>query len=124
MAPARSASIYSSRGADARCWYLPFAWSITGVVEYVIGLAALEIFGLRLWDYRGLFLSIGGLACLRSVVSFGILGLVFLYLVEPMLAWILKRLPVRALYVLCGALAAVFLTDCAFSALFRTPITH
>lgn len=97
---------------------------ITGVVEYIVGLVALEIFGLRLWDYRGLFLSIGGLVCLRSVVSFGVLGLVFLYLVEPVLAWVLKRLPVRALYVLCGALAAIFLTDCALSALFRTPITY
>lgn len=50
---------------------------ITGVVGYVIGIVALEIFELRLWDYRGRFLNIGGLVCLRSVVSFGILGLVF-----------------------------------------------
>ena len=47
---------------------------ITGVVEYVIGFAGIHLFGMRLWDYRGLFLNIDGIICFRSVVSFAVMG--------------------------------------------------
>ena len=46
---------------------------VTGVVEYIIGLISIYIFDMRLWDYRGLFMNIQGIVCLRSVVSFGTL---------------------------------------------------
>ena len=32
-----------------------------GIVEYIIGFAGLRLFGLRLWDYRELFLNLGGI---------------------------------------------------------------
>ena len=48
---------------------------ITGVVEYIIGYVGINLFHMRLWDYRNLFLNIGGIICFRSVVSFGLLGL-------------------------------------------------
>ena len=53
--------------------------TVTGAVEYIIGFASIHLFGLKLWDYSGLFLDIGGIVCFRSVVSFGVLGLVFHY---------------------------------------------
>ena len=45
----------------------------TGLVEYLIGWVGIHCLGLRLWDYRGL---LGGIVCLRSVLSFGVLGMV------------------------------------------------
>lgn len=56
---------------------------ITGVVEYLLGLISIYCFGLRLWDYRGELGNIGGIVCLRSVISFAVLGLVFHYMIEP-----------------------------------------
>ena len=47
---------------------------ITGVVEYIIGWIAIHCFGMHLWDYRGLFGNISGIICVRSVVSFALLG--------------------------------------------------
>lgn len=57
--------------------------AITGLVEYLIGFLGIHYFGLRLWDYRGLFLNLNGIICFRSIVSFAIMGLAFHYLIEP-----------------------------------------
>ena len=97
---------------------------ITGAVEYIIGFAGIHFFGLRLWDYRGLFLNIGGIICFRSVVSFGILGLAFHYFFEPMGEKLYAKTPAVIIYTACISLALLFLTDCILSFLFRTPITY
>ena len=97
---------------------------VTGVVEYLIGYVAIHHFGLRLWDYRGLFLNIDGIICFRSVASFGILGLLFHYVVEPMGKKLFLKIPDKAVYVVCSALTVLLLTDCVLSFLFRTPITY
>ena len=55
---------------------------IAGVVEYIIGYIRIHCFGLRLWDYRGLFLNLQGIICFRSIISFGSMGLAFHYLVS------------------------------------------
>lgn len=98
--------------------------AVTGVVEYIIGYVGIYYFGLRLWDYRGLFLNLGGIICFRSVVSFGILGLVFHYLLEPIGEKLYRRLPANVIRVSCLILTVLFVTDCILSALFRTPITY
>ena len=99
---------------------------ITGVVEYIIGWIAIRCFGMRLWDYRGLFGNISGIICVRSVVSFALLGLglVFHYLIEPSTERVMGRLSRRAVYGGCSLLAVLLLTDCILSALYRTPITY
>ena len=98
--------------------------AVTGVVEYIIGFAGIHLFGMRLWDYRGLFLNIGGIICFRSVVSFGVLGLVFHYLLEPAAERMVQSANPNTVHAVCLVLGLLFLTDCLFSALFRTPITY
>lgn len=97
---------------------------VTGVVEYVIGYVGIRYFGLRLWDYRGLFLNIDGIICFRSVVSFGAMGLVFHYLLEPVCAKLFRRMPEHTIHTSCLFLIGLFFVDCVLSALFRTPITY
>lgn len=97
---------------------------LTGVVEYIIGYVGIYYFGLRLWDYRGLFLNINGIICFRSIVSFGIMGLAFHYLLEPIGEKLYRRLSDSAIYSVCFVLAALFIADCILSFLFRTPITY
>ena len=101
-----------------------FCVAVTGVVEYIIGYVGIHYFGLRLWDYRGLFLNIDGIVCFRSVVSFGILGLAFHYLLEPMGKKLYRRLPGSTIHTGCLVLNALFIADCILSFLFRTPITY
>ena len=96
----------------------------TGLVEYLIGWAGIHCLGLRLWDYRGLIGSIDGIVCLRSVLSFGVLGMVFHYLLEPMAARLYRRFQPRDSQALAEYLALILCCDCVLSALFRTPITY
>ena len=98
--------------------------AVTGVVEYVIGYAGIHYFGLRLWDYRGLFLNLDGIICFRSVASFGLMGLAFHYILEPVSEKLFHRLPEDAVHAGCLVLLALFVMDCIQSFLFRTPITY
>ena len=97
---------------------------LSGVVEYIIGYVGIQAFGLRLWDYRGLFLNLQGIICLRSVLSFGILGLVFHYLLEPLGEKLYRSIPGRTVQSVSMFLLTLFIADCVLSALFRTPITY
>ena len=98
--------------------------AVTGVVEYVIGCAGIHLFGMRLWDYRGLLWNLDGIICFRSVVSFALMGLVFHYLLEPTAERMVAKLPRKSVHAACMVLLTVFAADCVLSALFRTPITY
>ena len=97
---------------------------VTGVVEYVIGVISIRFFGMRLWDYRGLLWNIDGIICLRSVMSFAVMGLVFHYLLEPKAESMVRRINTKIVRIVCLVLFVVFVADCILSALFRTPITY
>lgn len=97
---------------------------ITGAVEYAIGYAGLQLLGMRLWDYRGMFWNLDGIICLRSVLSFGVMGLAFHYLLEPMGQRLYRRIPPRRIHAGCLVILGILLLDCALSALYRTPITY
>lgn len=98
--------------------------AVTGIVEYIIGFGGIHFFGMRLWDYRELFLNLNGIICFRSVVSFAVMGLVFHYLLEPTAERMVGKLPPKTVQAVCLVLLLVFATDCILSALFRTPITY
>ena len=98
--------------------------AVSGVVEYIIGFTGIHLFGMRLWDYRGLFLNIGGIICFRSVISFGIMGLVFHYILEPMGEQLYQKTPFAIIKTGCLILLFLLFTDCILSFLFRTPITY
>lgn len=97
---------------------------VAGIVEYIIGFAGIYFFGVRLWDYRELLLNIDGIICLRSVLSFAVMGILFLYLVEPIMESVIVRLNPKTVRSSCLVLQLVFIADCILSALFRTPITY
>lgn len=97
---------------------------VTGVVEYIIGYISIRCFGMRLWDYRGLFLNLNGIICFRSIVSFTVMGMAFLYILEPLLKRLAGKAKRKTIAALCLFLAILFLADYVLSALFRTPITY
>ena len=98
--------------------------AVTAVVEYIIGYVGIRFFHLRLWDYRGLFLNLQGIICLRSVMSFAVMGVVFHYLLEPMVEKLIGKVSSKKFRIFCLILLLLFLVDCVLSALFRTPITY
>ena len=98
--------------------------AVSGIVVYIIGYAGLHLLGLRLWDYRGLLLNIDGIICLRSVLSFALMGLVFHYWLEPAAERMVKKMNPHTIRSVCLLLLLLFLADCVLSTLFRTPITY
>ena len=90
--------------------------AVAGVVEYLVGYVGIHAFGL--------LLNLGGIICCRSVVSFGILGLVFHYLRGPVGEMLYHRMQERTVLSACGIVLTLFAADCVLSFLFRTPITY
>ena len=58
---------------------------LTGIFEYGVGLILLKVLKMRLWDYTGHFLNIGGFVCFLSSFCFGIGGLLIIYLIYPLI---------------------------------------
>ena len=98
--------------------------AVSGVVEYIIGFAGIYLFGMRLWDYRGLFLNISGIICFRSVISFGVMGLAFHYFLEPIGEKMYQKTSFNIIKTVCALLIVLLFIDCIMSFLFRTPITY
>lgn len=67
---------------------------VSGILEFVVGYLLYHIGGIRLWDYSVEILNfgnIGGYVCLRSVLFFGISGLILFFIVVPLLEFINKK---------------------------------
>ena len=93
----------------------------TGILEYVIGLYCLKISHTKLWDYTGLFLNIQGLVCLRSIITFGIGGLILIYIIDPLLEKIVLKMKQNTKLAICSTFILIFITDIILSIKFRTP---
>lgn len=92
---------------------------VTGLLEYIIGYISLNIFNQRLWDYRGLFLNIDGLVCLRSVITFAIGSLILNYLLLPLI----DKYYSKRLYKYTYIVIIIFIIDIIISNIYRNPYT-
>ena len=64
---------------------------IASIAEYLASFISGEIFHNVIWDYSGRFLNINGRICLGMSFSFGLLGFIMMYRIEP---W-LRRIYIR-----------------------------
>lgn len=84
---------------------------ITTVVE-LIGSYIMEFTtGGWLWDYRRFAFNFEGRIALNPSIRFGIGGMVFLYLLQPLFKKLCARLSDKAVYITGGILAAIFVCD-------------
>lgn len=94
---------------------------VTGILEYFTGFFMLKIWHRRWWDYTGLFLNLGGHICLRSVVSFGIGGLLLMYIVDPLVAKSIKKYSPKVLNIIIILFGILYIVDTVLSFVFRNP---
>ena len=84
---------------------------ITTVVE-LIGSYIMEFTtGGWLWDYRRFAFNFEGRIALNPSIRFGIGGMVFLYLLQPLFKKLCAGLSDKAVYITGGILAAIFVCD-------------
>ena len=87
---------------------------VSGIMEYVTGWVLYNVFHTRLWDYNTEiwnFGNIDGYICLRSVLFFGVSGLLLIYAVIPILIKVTEAADPAVLTVVCRVLAAAFIID-------------
>ena len=94
----------------------------TGILEYFSGLIIYKLCnGLRLWDYNTEILNfgnIGGFVCLRSVLFFGISGLILMYLIVPFCIYLAKKMNKKAFLIISISLCSIILFDELYNLIF------
>lgn len=68
-----------------------------------------------LWDYHRYALNFQGRIALNPSIRFGIGGMVFLYVLQPLFEKLADRLPRRVLCLISGVLAILMAADCIYT---------
>jgi len=84
---------------------------VTGILEYICGVILLNVFKMRLWDYTGYFLDIGGHVCFLSAFCFGIGGLFITYLVYPFIKKFYNKANKKVTKIILEIISGLFLID-------------
>ncbi len=83
---------------------------IATVVELITSYG-LSCFGLELWNYDHYFLNFQGRIALNPSVRFGLGGVFFLYVLQPLFERIIKKQSQKILQVVATVIAGVMLVD-------------
>ncbi len=108
--------------------YLVFILSgvITGVLEYFSGWLIYTMHdGLRYWDYNTEILNygnVGGFICFRSILVFCICALFLIYIVLPLLIWIVTKFNKKTILIISIIICSIFLIDEVYNGLIAKPL--
>ncbi|MBP3766064.1 MAG: putative ABC transporter permease [Bacilli bacterium] len=87
----------------------------TGILEYISGYLIYVLNdGLRLWDYNTEILNFGninGFVCLRSVLFFGISGLLLMYIILPFGIYLSTKLSRKVFLTITILVCSIILID-------------
>lgn len=89
---------------------------LCGCVEYYTSYF-LEVVhnGKKWWDYTGYFLNLNGRICAEGLLTFGVGGMVIVYVLAPFLDSIIRKIPIRKLMGICVVLICIFAADEVYS---------
>ena len=92
------------------------ATALCGGIEYVSSYI-LEIThdGKKWWDYSGYFLNLNGRICAEGLLTFGLGGMMIIYVIAPLLDNIIRQIPVKKLMAVCILLICLFTADQIYS---------
>lgn len=84
---------------------------ICSIIEYFTSYFMEKKFHARWWDYSNKKFNINGRICLETLIPFGILGVVIMYITNPMLLDLYESIPQVVLHILAGVLLVGFIID-------------
>jgi len=84
---------------------------VCGILEYLTSYFMEKIFKARWWDYSRNKFNINGRVCLETIIPFGLLGLLIMYIANPFFIGKLEQLPENWLNVLFWTLLVIFIVD-------------
>lgn len=88
---------------------------VCSALEYLTSYFMEKIFHARWWDYSQKRWNLHGRICLETSTAFGVLGILFVYLVNPFLFETLSQIPENTLNMIAATLVALFIVDIAVS---------
>ncbi len=88
---------------------------LCGTLEYLTSFFMEKLFNARWWDYSHKRFNLNGRVCADTLIPFGLLGMLMVYVVKPFLFRLMDRMPENTLMILCLTLTAGFLFDFALS---------
>ncbi|MGM9882155.1 MAG: putative ABC transporter permease [Bacilli bacterium] len=80
-------------------------------VEYIVSYIMEKLFNARWWDYSKKKFNINGRVCLTNAFAFGVLGVLLVYVVNPLLTSLLLNVNSTLLSVISLILLVLFITD-------------
>lgn len=84
---------------------------VCGILEYLTSFLMEKIFHLRWWDYSQKKFNINGRVCLDTIIPFGILGMIIIYISNPFLLDKISIMPENYLTIIFSVLLVIFITD-------------
>ena len=88
---------------------------ICAVLEYLTSYVMEKLFHARWWDYSNTKYNINGRICLETIIPFGILGVVLIYIVNPFIFNNLMKINPTTLNIIAIIVASVFVIDIGIS---------
>ena len=92
---------------------------VFSIFEYFIGYALDALYNLWLWDYRNEFLNINGRICLFFSIAWGVVALVFNYILFPVffffLSFISSKIPIKLQVIAINLCTMIFVIDVLYS---------
>jgi len=99
-----------------------FAVVICSILEYLTSYVMEKIFKARWWDYSERKFNINGRICLKTMLPFGILGVIIMYFINPFFINIYSKLSDLTLSIVTMTLLVIYLTDIIISTVILTGI--
>ena len=88
-----------------------FSILICGVLEYITSYLLEKIFHARWWDYSNKKFNINGRICLETLIPFGIMGCLIIYVTNPIIIDFLNKLPSLLIHITSIALFMCYIVD-------------
>ncbi len=85
--------------------------TICSILEYLTSYFMEKLFNARWWDYSNRKFNLNGRICLETMIPFGLLGSIVVYVVNPFYMKILSYIPLTVLYIISIILLTIYLVD-------------
>ena len=84
---------------------------VCGILEYLTSYLMEKLFKARWWDYSDRRFNINGRICLETMVPFGLLGCLLMYVINPFISGIISNVPKNILNPIAIVLFILFVMD-------------
>lgn len=90
---------------------------VFSVWECLVGFLLEKIFNTKYWDYSNEPFNYRGRICLKMSFTWGILGVIFTYILHPVISDLIQKIPIDILKPILGFMVIILLIDSIVSAI-------